>query len=271
MGADCSNGAIRRCGTSTPSKVTGADRSGRRSTSPGGTRSATRRTGIVVDRIELEDAQTADFQFAADCGGRGWRAARPVCAGQQHLIVGDETRSRPQNAWAGRARQRNARSDLPDPDGPRMSTAASARAMQVAWMLSGAAATGSASACAGAMGRHADGEARALARLAGAVFPAQVLGKDFAAVRAHDLARDRQAKAGVLAAQRFCRRPVGVEAVEDDLEPVGGNARAFVFDRDLDGRPSWRARTMTTPASGENEMALSIRLVTTWPRRLSLP
>ena len=63
-----------------------------------------------------------------------------------------------------------------------------------------------------------------------------VLGDDLAGVRQHDLARNAEAEAGVLAAARVGRRPVGIEAVEDDLQAVAGNARAFVLDEDLDER-----------------------------------
>ena len=71
-----------------------------------------------------------------------------------------------------------------------------------------------------------------------------VLGDDLAAVRLDDLARDRQAEARVLAESLV--RPVGVEALEDALERVGGNARAVVVDDDLVAASRRRARSQRT-------------------------
>ena len=66
--------------------------------------------------------------------------------------------------------------------------------------------------------------------------------------------------------------PVGVEALEDGLQPVLGDAGTLVLDARSRRRPPCDgARMMTDAASGENEIALSIRFVTTWPKRLSLP
>ena len=86
-----------------------------------------------------------------------------------------------------------------------------------------------------------------------------------------DLLGDRQAEAGVLA-ERFLLGAVGVEALEDALELVGADAGTFVVDDDLDlvlaGRAASRDRAAVV---GENERALSIRLLTTWPSRPSWP
>ena len=98
-----------------------------------------------------------------------------------------------------------------------------------------------------------------------------VLGDDLAGVRQHDLARNAEAQAGVLAAARVGRRTIRIKAVEDDLQAVGRDARAFVLDEDLDDGAAARACTVTVPPSGENEMALSMRLVSTWPSRPSSP
>ena len=59
-----------------------------------------------------------------------------------------------------------------------------------------------------------------------------VLRPDPAAVRLDDLARDRQAEPGVLSEALV--RAVGVEALEDALERMGGDARPVVVDDDLD-------------------------------------
>src|SRR5919204_1688269 len=54
---------------------------------------------------------------------------------------------------------------------------------------------------------------------------------DVSAVRLHDVLRDRQPKAGTAAAPR----PIGlVEALEDALDLVAGDADAFVGDREAD-------------------------------------
>ena len=59
-----------------------------------------------------------------------------------------------------------------------------------------------------------------------------VLGADAAAMRLDDLARDREAKAGVL--PEALMRPVGVEALEDALHRLRLDARPVIVDRDLD-------------------------------------
>ena len=95
---------------------------------------------------------------------------------------------------------------------------------------------------------------------------------DAAAVGVDDLARDAQAQPRVLADGAVGLRPVGVEAVEDVLELVGGHARARRRRRrSRSPAPTRRALTVTTPRSGEKEMALSSRLVMTRPRRASCP
>ncbi len=53
-----------------------------------------------------------------------------------------------------------------------------------------------------------------------------ILGPDAALVRRDDLARDRQAEAGILAERNL--RPIGVEALEDAFEIVGPDPLAFV-------------------------------------------
>ena len=85
-----------------------------------------------------------------------------------------------------------------------------------------------------------------------------------------DLLGDREAEAGILAEALV--RPIGVEALEDLLERIGLDARPLVVDDDLDlAACSRRQVTRTLPPGGENERALSIRLLTTWPRRKSWP
>ena len=66
-------------------------------------------------------------------------------------------------------------------------------------------------------------------------------------------------------------RPVGVEALEHVFEAVGRDARTVVVDGDDDRRAVAGERTRTGPSGGENDSALSIRLVITWPSRPSWP
>ena len=60
---------------------------------------------------------------------------------------------------------------------------------------------------------------------------------DAAAVGIDDLARDAQAQPGVLADRAVGLRPVGIEALEDVLELVRGDAGPVVLHDDLDLRP----------------------------------
>ena len=96
-----------------------------------------------------------------------------------------------------------------------------------------------------------------------------VLGADRTRVSLDDLARDRQAEAGILAEPLF--GPVGVEALENPIECIGLDAWSGILHQDLDFvlAPSQRMRTGSS--GGEKERALSIRLLKTCPRRLSWP
>ncbi len=76
-----------------------------------------------------------------------------------------------------------------------------------------------------------------------------------------DLARDRQAEARILAEALL--GPVGVEPLEDPLEGVGRDARAVVLDRQLDGGAAPAQGDPDAGTLGENERALSSRLLTT--------
>ena len=74
----------------------------------------------------FDDADAAYFKLAAECRRRGRdklrRRARAV-APQDDLIVGDKLYHVVQKSADGASpRQRNARSDFPDPEGPRIST-----------------------------------------------------------------------------------------------------------------------------------------------------
>src|SRR5258708_33226062 len=62
--------------------------------------------------------------------------------------------------------------------------------------------------------------------------PAPVFGADRAAVRDNDLPRDRQAETR-MGAEFFTLGAVAVEALENLLEFVVGDARPFVLDRDF--------------------------------------
>ncbi len=97
-----------------------------------------------------------------------------------------------------------------------------------------------------------------------------VLGADRAAMRLDDLAGDRQAEPGILAEPLL--GPVRVEALEDPLQRRARGCPA--------PRPRRSARPRRGPGAappgpsrrtGENERALSRRLLTTWPSRLSWP
>src|SRR5262245_65067146 len=83
-------------------------------------------------------------------------------------------------------------------------------------------------------GRKAHNETRAeTLALAALVERAEtVLGADGAAVGFDDLARDGEAKAGVLAEARL--RPVGIEALENALQRVRRDAGPVVVGDDLD-------------------------------------
>src|SRR5262245_47101285 len=122
------------------------------------------------------------------------------------------------------------RSDLPDPEGPRIRTPASPSATVLACSVS-LRETGSGIAGFPILREYwnADDESRpqdrTLAtrrRLAITVFR-----PDAALMRLDDLARDRQAEAGVLAEGSF--RTVGIETLKDALEIFGRNARPLVF------------------------------------------
>ena len=91
-------------------------------------------------------------------------------------------------------------------------------------------------------------------------------------MRQNDLARDAETEAGVLAAAGVRRRAIRIEAIENDLQAIVGNAGARRPRRAISTNgAATRACAVTVPPSGENEMALSMRLVSTWPRRPSSP
>src|SRR5262249_2271931 len=75
--------------------------------------------------------------------------------------------------------------------------------------------------------RHPDGEARAQDP---AIRGVSVGGGDRTSVGLHELPADRQPKPGMLA--KMLGRPLRVEALEDRLQVLLGNARTFVLDRD---------------------------------------
>ena len=98
------------------------------------------------------------------------------------------------------------------------------------------------------------------------------------AVRLNDLTRNGKSEPGILS--EALARAIGVEALENALEGVRRDSRAVVVDRDDDliarrlavRRVSPRARLSairTSPPAGENEQALSIKLVITWASRES--
>ena len=85
-----------------------------------------------------------------------------------------------------------------------------------------------------------------------------------------DLLGDRQTETGILPEALF--RPVGVEALEDLVERFWLDAWPVIVDQDFHLALSSRRQVMrTVPPAGENERALSTRLLTTWPMRESCP
>ena len=139
--------------------------------------------------------------------------------------------------------------------------------------------TASLSSTGGVLGMVAVASAPALS--AGARRSWTVLGPDPPAMGFDDLARNRQAEAGILAETLI--RTIGVKALENPLERMRRYARPVVFDDDDDllaaplrrRRPastrSRRRATRTSPPGSENERALSIRLVITCASRESCP
>src|SRR6185437_3093340 len=126
-------------------------------------------------------------------------------------------------------KQRNARSDFPDPDEPRMSTPRLPTAIAVAWTRS--VSSGKPCSCIPCQ-RKADSEARAACGVRAVLLP--VLGEDFAIVTDDDLFRDRKPEARVLAAFVIGLGAIAVEPVEDLRELVGRDSRALIFDHDFD-------------------------------------
>ena len=80
-------------------------------------------------------------------------------------------------------------------------------------------------------------------------------------MRFNNLLGDRQAEPGVLA--EILVRAVGVKALENLVERSGPNAWTVVVDNDLDLVLDPSAGHPHDPAGGENERALSIRLLMT--------
>ena len=74
-------------------------------------------------------------------------------------------------------------------------------------------------------------------------------------------------KPGILPEALF--RPVGIEALEDLIQRFRPDAGPVVVDRISTSSFSRRQVMRTVPPGGENERALSIRLLTTWPSRES--
>ncbi len=84
-----------------------------------------------------------------------------------------------------------------------------------------------------------------------------------------DLLGDRQAETGIL--PEALVRAVGVEALEDLIQGFGrmpGPSSSTTISTSFFSR---RQVMRTVPPGGENERALSTRLLTTWPSRKSWP
>ncbi len=96
-----------------------------------------------------------------------------------------------------------------------------------------------------------------------------IFNADRAAVRFDDLLGDRQAKPGILAEALF--RPVGIETLEDFIERFRRIPGPSSSTRISTSPRTLRQVIRTVPPAGENERALSIRLLTTWPILESWP
>ena len=181
-----------------------------------------------------------------------------------------------------RAASRSARARLllPAPDAPRMRIPASPKTTALAWMRRPAPAVRRSARLRSPRRPQPDDEAGAenAALAVGALWGEAVHRADAAAMRLDDLARDRQAEAGILAEALI--GPIGIKTLENALEGIGGNARPVIVDDDLEavasgpvrGAPlAGRKATRTLPPGCEKDLALSIRLLNTWPRRESWP
>ena len=177
------------------------------------------------------------------------------------------TRSSATSAAAGSpSRSASSSDDLPLPDAPRMRTPRLADERR-RWH-------GRVAGRAHAAGQ-ADGEAGAEddRRLAGLLArPRAVLGPDAAVMRLDDLLGDRQAEAGILAEGLRPGRRGRCRSARRCARTGRGGCRDRRPRRRPRRRPcAARATTRTTPSLRQKERALSIRLLKTWPRRLSWP
>ena len=160
--------------------------------------------------------------------GAGRTSSRPCAGFDMGAVVADQPREG-QGALRRRLQQiASASRDLPEPDGPRISTALRRRPARRrrGWSaasrrhhIAGSRTTKRAPSTRGCFA----GSGRTPLR-----FSAQMR----AAMGLDDLLGDRQAEPGIL--PEALMRPVGVEALEDLLERVRADAGAVVVDHDLD-------------------------------------
>src|SRR2546428_4390810 len=127
------------------------------------------------------------------------------------------------------------RSDLPDPDAPKIRMASSPSATQLACnrMLAAASVISAGLPIFRKCGNaHDEPRPQYRALAARGRFSIAVLGPDAALMGFDDLARNRQSETGILAEGAF--RTIGIEALEDALEILRRNARALILDAELD-------------------------------------
>ena len=161
-------------------------------------------------------------------------------------------------------------STCPRPSAPRIRTPASPiERRSPAWMV--VSRRLNARLAAGGQPDRRSGRPSASARRSSSGGPARFSARIVPAMRLDDLARDRQAEARILAETLL--GPVGVEALEDAVERVRvGCPGPSSSTSDLDlAAAAGAARPRTVPSGGEKERALSMRLLKTWPSRLSWP
>ena len=263
--------------------------SGRRSMSCVAARSTTSASSASSARLDLDDADAAHLDLAADgvrCAGE---EARARCAIRLDLIVGHQGRGLQGGGAAPRQEQKaQGQVGLAGPGGPAQQRggaperhAGAVNELSCVGQAAGAPFDAAASAAGSRTVKRAPatpGGRRSLSA-AWSSLPARrccraaaaVARPDAAAVGVDDLARDAQAEPGVLADRAVGLRPVGIEALEDVLELVRGMPGPSSSTTISISAPTRRALTVTAPSSGEKEMALSSRLVMTRPRRASWP
>src|SRR5262245_35868303 len=155
------------------------------------------------------------------------RASRRPPVASSRVRSSDTSRANASRPASAACRSASARRDLPDPDGPRISTARGPTSTAVA-CIEGRGLVKDADV---ALSHRRQTQSEACAEDP-VVSSDAVLGPQLPAMGFDDLFGDRQPKSGVLT--EILLRAIRVEALEDFLECVGPDSRAIVLDRDLD-------------------------------------